>query len=59
MKGFFIEDMEKIQEEYESRFVHYSNEFHFKKNIKAESKMIHYKDCVEKMRKVMRFINTL
>lgn len=30
IKGDFIEDMERLQELYESRFVHYSSEYHFK-----------------------------
>lgn len=38
MKGQFIEDMERIQEEYEQRFIKYSNEYHFKGNEKAKQK---------------------
>lgn len=40
-----------------SRFVKYSSEYNFKGNQKAEGKMIDYKNCVEKMKKVMKFIN--
>ncbi len=59
IKGYFIEDMERLQELYESRFVHYSSEYHFKGNRRAEGKMFNYKNCVEKMKKVMKFINSI
>lgn len=59
IKGDFIEDMERLQELYESRFVHYSSEYHFKGNRMAEGKMFKYKNCVEKMKKVMKFINSI
>ncbi len=59
MKGQFIEDMERMQEEYERRFIKYSNEYHFKGNKKAKSKMLDYHICVEKMKQTMKFINNL
>ena len=59
IKGDLIADMERLQELYESRFVHYSSEYHFKGNEKAEGKMLDYKNCVEKMKKVMKFINSI
>lgn len=59
INGNFIEDMERLQELYNSRFVKYSSEYNFKGNQKAEAKMIDYKNCVEKMKKVMNFINNL
>ena len=59
IKGYFIEDMERLQELYESRFVHYSSEYHLKGNGMAEGKMLNYKNCVEKMKKVMKFINSI
>lgn len=59
MRGNFIEDMEEIQLLYQSRLVHYSSEYHFNGNEKAKGKMLNYKNCVEKMKKVMTYINNL
>lgn len=59
MKGKFIEDMERLEELYQSRFIHYSCEYNFKGNKKAEGKMHDYRNCVEKMKKVMKFINSI
>lgn len=58
MRGLFIEDMEEIQEEFERRFVKYAIEYE-NGNDKAKQKMYNYQNCVEKMKKVMRFINDL
>jgi len=55
IKGKFIEDMERLQELYESRFVHYSSEYHFKGNEKAEEKMLDYKNCVERMKYIKNY----
>lgn len=59
IKGHFIEDMERLQKLYESRFTHYSSEYNFKGNEKAKVRMYDYLNCVEKMKKVMKFINDL
>ena len=59
IKGQFIEDLERLQELYSQRFIKYSNEYNFKGNQKAESKMYDYMNCVEKMKKVMQFVNQL
>lgn len=59
IKGHFIEDMERLQELYEARFTHYSCEYNFKGNEKAKARMYDYLNCVEKMKKVMKFINDL
>lgn len=59
MRGNFIEDMEEIQLLYQSRLVHYSSEYYFNGNEKAKGKMLNYKNCVEKMKKVMTYINNL
>lgn len=59
IKGDFIEDMERLQELYEERFVHYSSEYYFKGNEKAKKKMHGYQNCVVKMKKVMNFIQSI
>lgn len=59
IKGDFIEDMERLQELYEERFVHYSSEYNFKGNEKAKNKMYGYQNCVVKMKKVMNFIQSI
>lgn len=60
IKGDFIEDMEQLQELYNSRFVHYSTNFHYRGgNYRDEQKMIKYGLCVQKMEKFMKFINSL
>jgi hypothetical protein len=57
IKGDFIEDMERIQELYQARFANYSAQYHFEGKDKMKSKMEDYQNCVEKMDKVMKFIN--
>lgn len=59
IKGHFIEDMERLQELYQARFCKYSTEYHFEGKQKSEGKMWDYKNCVEKMDKVMKLIDTL
>lgn len=59
IRGYFIEDMERLQELYEARFVHYSSEYNFKGNEKAKKKMYDYQNCVMKMKKVMNFIQSI
>lgn len=59
IRGNFIEDMEQLQSLYEERFTHYSCEYHFNGKVNARVKMLDYKNCVEKMKKVITFINNL
>lgn len=59
IRGDFVEDMERLQSLYEARFTHYSCEYHFRGKENARVKMLGYKNCAEKMKKVITFINTL
>lgn len=59
IKGDFIEDMECLQELYKARFSNYSAQYNFEGKEKAKDKMLRYQNCVEKMDKVMKFINNL
>ena len=59
INGNFIEDMERIYDLYNLRFVHFSNEYNFKGKENAKIKMNDYLNCVEKMKKVLIYIDTL
>lgn len=59
IKGNFIEDMERIYDLYNSRFVHFSTQYNFKGKETAKMEMNAYRNCVEKMKKVLQFIDTL
>lgn len=59
INGNFIEDMERIYDLYNSRFVYFSNEYNFKGKETAKIKMNAYYNCVEKMKKVLQYIDSL
>ena len=57
INGDFIEDLERLQEHYQSRFVHYSALYNFAGKQNAKKKCKSYKHCVIGMEWLLKLLN--